>query len=438
MAKCFIIGGGLAGLSTAVHLAKSGYKVELIEASSKLGGRSHSYLDKHTRTEIDNGQHIMMGAYESTFKFLKIIDAIHIPEFQKKLKIHFIDKKQKRFSLNADKGFYPFNLLLALLKFEVWNFSEKIKAIRLIVSLPFVDTIKLKNITIFDWLKLKNQSGNSIKTLWEVIGVGALNTKLSEAPANIFVSLLKKMFFKGNKSATMVLTKVPLSRLFVEPTKNFFAKNNIQFSLSEKIEKVEIENNKIVKIISDKRTIEDFDKIIFAIPPNSIKKIKSKQIIIKNDLMDYEFSPIITIHFWTKQKLFEEKFIGLFNSEIHWIFNNNTHYSIVISAADSLLKVKSKELLSYIYNELKSFFPKFNSDEVFSYRIIKEKRATLKCNFQNEKKRRELATDISNLYFTGDWTNTKLPSTIEGAILSGERVAKEIISKKNIISVQDI
>ncbi len=72
MANCIVIGGGLAGISAAIHLNKLGHKVELIEASPKLGGRTYSFLDKKTNTEIDNGQHILMGMYENTFELLEI------------------------------------------------------------------------------------------------------------------------------------------------------------------------------------------------------------------------------------------------------------------------------------------------------------------------------------------------------------------------------
>ena len=90
MKKCIVIGGGFAGLTSAVYLTKAGYNVEIIEASSKLGGRAYSFLDKNTSTVIDNGQHILMGCYDETLKFIKLIKAEDNFHFQKRLRVIFL------------------------------------------------------------------------------------------------------------------------------------------------------------------------------------------------------------------------------------------------------------------------------------------------------------------------------------------------------------
>ena len=73
--KVIVIGGGFAGLTAAAYLAKNKFKVTLLEASPKLGGRAYSFLDKETDTIIDNGQHILMGCYNYTLDFLSLIGA---------------------------------------------------------------------------------------------------------------------------------------------------------------------------------------------------------------------------------------------------------------------------------------------------------------------------------------------------------------------------
>lgn len=92
MKRCAIIGGGLAGLSAASILSLNNFNVTLIESSPKLGGRTYSFRDKETDTEIDNGQHIMMGCYKETHQFLKLIGAENNFDYQKKLFLKFIDR----------------------------------------------------------------------------------------------------------------------------------------------------------------------------------------------------------------------------------------------------------------------------------------------------------------------------------------------------------
>ena len=61
-----IIGGGLSGLAAAIKLSESNLKITLVESSGKLGGRTYSFQHKETGDIIDNGQHILAGAYSNT------------------------------------------------------------------------------------------------------------------------------------------------------------------------------------------------------------------------------------------------------------------------------------------------------------------------------------------------------------------------------------
>ena len=130
MKKVIVIGGGFAGLSSAAFLANSGHKVELIEASPKLGGRAYSFKDDETGSVIDNGQHILMGCYKETLRFLRLIGAEKNFHFQEKLKVNFINENGKLFRLEATKLFYPLNLLFGLLNFEALSFINRLKLLK--------------------------------------------------------------------------------------------------------------------------------------------------------------------------------------------------------------------------------------------------------------------------------------------------------------------
>ncbi|HEX2962313.1 MAG TPA: FAD-dependent oxidoreductase, partial [Ignavibacteriales bacterium] len=90
--ECVIIGGGLSGLSAAVSLAKAGIGVELFESAPKLGGRAYSFTEARTGDVIDNGQHIMMGCYNETLRFLRLIGSEGKLKIQKSLSVNFVDK----------------------------------------------------------------------------------------------------------------------------------------------------------------------------------------------------------------------------------------------------------------------------------------------------------------------------------------------------------
>ena len=84
---CIVIGGGFAGTTAAVRLAESGVRVTLIEARERLGGRVQSLTDATTDETIDNGQHLLMGCYESALRLLATLGTTHLLRRQKALRV---------------------------------------------------------------------------------------------------------------------------------------------------------------------------------------------------------------------------------------------------------------------------------------------------------------------------------------------------------------
>ena len=420
MAKYLVVGGGLAGLSTSVYLTESGHEVELIEGSPKLGGRSYSFFNNQFNAEIDNGQHIFMGSYQQTIDFLEIISADNLPEYQSHLRIKFLERGGVEHVLDSRSSFYPFNLLIALINYSALNNFEKLNVLKLFLKILLNQRKDLNDITVSEWLLENNQSTNLVKSLWEIIGIGALNTQLREASANLFKVIIKKMFIAGNKSSTIVLPNVPLSKLFIEPCMNYFDKKRIKYWLSERLISLNSSGNLVRNITTTRGERSDFDGLVLAIPPSAISKINSENEILHQDILNMETSPIVSVHFKTSNLITEEKFIGLINSKIHWIFNNGTHYSLVISAADDLLSLNNSEIINIVKQEIEEFFQVNKPLKIESVKVIKEKKATLKSTLENESLRSKIKSNFKNLEFAGDWTNTQLPCTIEGAILSGK------------------
>ncbi len=71
--EVIVIGGGFAGLSAATALAEKGVRVIVLEARPSLGGRASAFVDPSTGERVDNGQHVLTGAYRETFRFLRRI-----------------------------------------------------------------------------------------------------------------------------------------------------------------------------------------------------------------------------------------------------------------------------------------------------------------------------------------------------------------------------
>ncbi len=423
--KCLVLGGGFAGLSAAVYLSKNNIKVTLLEASPKLGGRAYSFPHKNNSEKIiDNGQHIMMSCYRDTLDFLKEIKSERFIDIQDKLEVIFVTRNARHYSLKVNSNLYPINIAAAMFRFGAIPVSDRLKIIYLFSKLFFESTDKIQNLSVKDWLGKNHQTKRAVKAFWEILTVGTLNTNIQKASAWQFVTILKEIFFRGNDSTKIVIPKTGLSEMYCANALKYISERGGEINLSEKVEKLEVKNNKIVSVQSSKKKYNDFDFVISALPEFALKKIIDDEI----DLPDLEYAPIMTIHLWMSTNPFTEKFYGLIDSDIHWLFNHNSHISLVTSSAEKFLDVEKNKLLFLIYSELENYFPIFYKDLVTDHKIIIEKRATFIPTVNSLYEREKIKTSVKNLVIAGDWTDTKLPSTIESAVRSGRTAAQEIIS----------
>jgi len=417
MANVIVIGGGLAGLSSAVYLTKAGHKVTLLEASPKLGGRAYSFMHPGTKTTIDNGQHIMMGCYENTLDYLYLINAEEGIELQKKLNVDFRGRGGKKFSLNASWFFYPLNLLISILGFKALSFSERIKVIKFFARLFFLNIDSMKNLTVSEMLTDYGFKKNIRKSLFDILVVGTLNTSPDKASASVFADVLKKMFFKGNFSSTIIIPKVGLSELFCRPSVNFIIERGGNVIVSEKVTELKIERDTIVEVVTAESSYRNFDHVVSAIPLYSIKSIIPNY--FETVGKKFSYSPIVTLHVWLDVEIFTKRFYGLINSKIDWLFNHQTHISLITSNAGDLVNLDERSVADIFFKELADYFPEFNPGQVVEYKLIKEKRATFIPTPGLDKTRKSIISPYNNLTLAGDWTNSGLPSTIEGAVKSG-------------------
>ena len=144
--------------------------------------------------------------------------------------------------------------------------------------------------------------------------------------------------------------------------------------------------------------------------------------------LELNYSTILNIHIWLNKNNLQEKFYGLLNSPLHWIFVKEKHINIVISDADYLAEKSKEEIYEFVMDEL-IHYTSIVRDDIKQYKIIKEKRATFVPAITTLGKRPNNKTSIRNLFLAGDWTNTGLPSTIESAVKSGRIAAEQVLSE---------
>ncbi len=433
-----IIGGGVAGLAAAADCSRRGLSVMLVEQKQRLGGRTYSFDHPETGDEVDNGQHLMMGCYHSTLKFLKMTGRLDLVEIQDNLSIVFRHSDKSPTILQTAALPAPLNVLAGLLLLKSLSFSHRISLLRVGIEMLLrdPDTNKhLQSITVAQWLDEMKQPEENKKHLWDIIAIGALNDSTERISASLFVKVLRSAFLGSRKNASMVIPKRGLSTVLVDGAANYIRQRNGTILLNTSIENFEIHDARFKSIkLSNGETIRP-RALISAVPYFDIPRLfgDTEKIGLKG-LDNFISSPIVTIHLWFDAHFVNEQFAALLDSPIHWVFNKSRIYgredrglmylSLVVSGAHDLVDLDKEVLVQLAHSELKRFYPAASISKIIHSLIIKEKRATFSPKVGIEQFRPSHITSIKNVFLAGDWADTKLPATIEGAVQSGFESAR--------------
>lgn len=433
-----IIGGGLAGLSAAVELIRRGHSVVLVEQKQRLGGRTYSFVHPETGDDVDNGQHLMMGCYHATLRYLKTIGAIDEIEIQKHLSILFRRKGKQNGTLRTGILPAPLHILWGLLRLDILRWTHRLRLLRIGVELlirnPDTDR-HLRSVTVEQWLAEMKQPPENKEYLWNIIAIGALNDSPSAISAAMFVKVLKSAFFGSRRNSSLVIPRKGLSSVLVDGAGAFVRRGGGRILLETAVSNVEIEGNNVRSVTLANGEMLMPAAIVAAVPyfdyPRLFSDPSSAGAV---DVDSFVSSPIITLHLWFDAHFVEEPFAALIGSPIHWVFNKSSIYgrrgeglmylSLVVSGARDLIGKTKEELVALAHDELKQFYPAASLATIVHSLVIKEKRATFSPSIAVGSTRPPVRTAVNNLFLAGDWTDTKLPATIEGAVQSGYESAE--------------
>jgi len=420
--KVAVIGGGLAGLSVASSLAETGTDVTLFEAAPQLGGRARRVVWKNQR--LDNGQHILLGAYQQT---LKLMNSVGIDEKKALMRLPVAFIMHKSFSFQSHNLPAPLNLLLGLLMAKGLIWHERFAAIRFFVWLKISHFKLNKDEPLINLLNKKKQPTRLIKWLWEPLCLAALNTPIDKASAQTYLNVLRDSFNQSKTDSDLLLPRVDLSALLCEPIADHIKKNGGKIALNTVITDIKQTANGFGLKINSNEIVE-FSHVVIATSPHHLQSITSHLDIIIDSAFDYQ--PIYTIYIQYPSHIKLNNVMTGFTQGIsQWVFdrgqicNQDGLIAVIISAKGIHQTLSQKALADAVIHELKAAFPYLPSPQW--HKVIAEKRATFSCT--SGLKRPNQVTHTANVYLAGDYTEGDYPATIEGAIRSGLSAAQLVL-----------
>jgi squalene-associated FAD-dependent desaturase len=408
----YIIGAGIAGLSAAVRLVDAGLTVIVHEAASFAGGRCRSYLDPTLGIVIDNGNHLLLSGNREALDYLDRIGARETLCDPGAAVFDFADLKSgERWRLDLSEGRFPW-----------WLFDPKKRVPGTALGQYFAPLgvfMKGRSATVGEAMDC---AGPLYERLWRPLLTSALNTDPPESSAALTAALLRETLAAGGKACHPLFAAHGLAKSFIDPALAFLAARGSVVRFGDRLRTIRFEAERAVALDFDRAQQElgAEDSVILAVPPWIAKDL------LPGLTAPDEFRAILNVHFQIAPPRGQPAILGVVNGQIEWLFAFPDRLSVTISNADRLIDRPRDELAVEIWREAATLTGL--SADLPPWQIVKEKRATFAATPAQDAKRPDSRTRWGNVVLAGDWIQTGLPATIEGAVRSGYKAASIVVA----------
>jgi zeta-carotene desaturase len=425
MPTAIVIGGGLAGLSTAIALSSAGFKVDVHESRPFLGGRATSYplnASEDAGETIDNCQHILLRCCVNLLDFYKRLNVADRIQFHRVF--YFIEPGGRTSTLSAGRFPKPFHFTESFLRMSFLSMPEKLAVSRGLLAIRRERNSRqdLDRITMLDWLQEKRQPRRAIERFWNQVLVSAINEEVSRMAALHAFQVFWLGFLASAQSYQMGIPAVPLGQLYSSDT--WKRAGNVQLQLRSPVERLIIEDGRVTGVrLPD--GVHTADYYVAALP---FERLPALVPDLSVDLEPFTHSPITGIHLWFDRSITQLPHATLLDRTIQWMFNKDRgrYLQLVVSASRTLTDMPRNDVIALALRELGEFFPVARDAKLEKAHVVKEVRATFSARPGLEAYRPIAQTAFANLVLAGDWTRSGWPATMEGAVRSGYLAAEAV------------
>jgi squalene-associated FAD-dependent desaturase len=449
-----VIGGGLAGLSSAVALAESGLRVCVLEKRPHLGGRAASYV-LPDGSHIDNCQHITLGCCTNLEDFYQRVGAGGKIRYYDRL--FFADGQGRRSVIAPSNLPPPLHLAPAFLRFAAlkWNDKRGIARALFRIAVHGGQVPEASGISMLQWLQQQKQTPPAIARFWSVVLVSALDEELGRTDARYGIDVFWKAFLSSKRGGRFGIPTVPLGDLY-QGCRTAIERRGGEVRSRAVVREIRATDNRFDCVILDDGTELRADACISAVPHDVLLATLPESVVeqssaLKN-LRRLRYSPITGVHLWFERPVMQEPYLAFLDQTVQWIFNKTLLYDaatgfgndpsagdgagapggqylqLVISASYGLVSKSRQEILDLCLSDLKNVLPAARTTKLLKGTVVKEVAATFSPEPGSDSWRPGAQSPVARLWLAGDWTRTGWPATMEGAVRSGYIAAEALLA----------
>jgi squalene-associated FAD-dependent desaturase len=447
-----VVGGGLAGIATALAAADGGAKVTLLEARPRLGGATFSF--QREGLELDNGQHVYLRCCRAYQSLLERLGTSDLAPLQPRLAVPVLAPGGRMGWLRRGNLPAPLHLAGTLARYPYLRWSERLQVARAALALRRLDPAdqRLDRRSFASWLADHGQSRAATDALWELVGLPTLNARTDQASLQLATMVFKTGLLTARDAADIGYSRVPLSRLHGEPAARALERAGVQVRMRCHARLIEPADPGAVGHQTGGRALGaqgaarqrlavrtdddrlEADAVVVAVPHETAGWLPAAAVGGVDRLERLGISPIVNLHVVYDRAVTTLPFAAGLGTPVQWVFDRTESagldpsrgqcLAVSLSAAADEVELPVASLRDRYLPALAELFPAALHAEVTSFFVTRERTATFLPAPGTAALRPGTETTMQGLFLAGSWTSTGWPATMEGAVRSGLAAAR--------------
>ncbi|MGQ0773999.1 MAG: hydroxysqualene dehydroxylase HpnE [Pseudonocardiales bacterium] len=436
-----VIGGGLAGITAALHCADAGCQVTLFEARPWLGGLTHSF--RRGELEVDNGQHVFLRcctAYRALLHRLGVADHVELqPRLAIPVRSPGVDRPVwlRRSALPPPLRLpAPLHLAGSLLRYRPLSIGERLRFGRAALALRRVDPThpETDEQSFGTWLRRHGQSDHAITALWELVGVATLNSRADGCSLSLAATVFQEGLLTDAAAADIGWSLVPLGRLHGNSALACLTAAGAQVRTGVTVRGLDATGGWQVSTDTGVMTA---DRVVLAVGPTAAERLLPAGSLARKAGWSQRLGgvPIVNVHVVFDRTVLPVPFIAGVDTPVQWVFDrtrqaglaSGQYLALSLSAADHVVATPTTQLRAQFLPALGALLPATRRAQVLDFFVTRERHATFRPAPGTAALRPPTVTAAEGLFLAGAWTATGWPATMEGAVRSGVAAATAVL-----------
>lgn len=440
-----IIGGGLAGLTTAMGLLDSGLRTTVLERDTRLGGRARTWTDEQTGDPVDIGPHILLQSlYPNLMRLLEQLGTADQVMWEPERFITLADGPV-RFDLDMKSWPPPLHLLPWLAAHPHLGPRDHLSNVRVTLyamQLDERDIAALDDINAYAFLRRMGVTRLYIEKFWSFICLAIMNVPIELCSAGALLRFYQVLI--GCNSYRSGFARAGLGNLFAPGAARQLEAAGHSVRCSTSVEAVRVDGDRAIGLELDDGRLLRARFVVSTVPPQALRRLLPRAWLERHqgfaELGAFQACPYISSYLWFDRKITDLRFwarvddaTGL-NTDFYDLTNIDPERlerpSIIASNiiyAHRVSEWTDEEILAATLREIRAFIPGAAEAEV-SHHVINRLPMGIPCPYPGmERRRLPTVTPIDGLILAGDWTQTHLPWSMESAVRSGWLAAERVL-----------